>query len=117
MKFTRHTFLTLIFSATLIFPALTVAGENFWDQARQATHEGLEATRKGIEEAAKWGREKSVEAWDATKEGAAEASAWSKEKVDEVLDAARKGSAEILETLKGKDEKAAGESQRDSRIF
>ena len=117
MKPTRHALSTLILSALLISPGLTQAEESLWDKAKQATSKGWEVTQKGAEEAAEWGKERSVEAWDATKEGAAEASEWSKEKAAEAWDAARKGTAGALDALKGESQKSAEEVQRDRRVF
>ncbi len=114
MKLTRYTLLTLMFSALLIFPGLTLAEESIWDKAEETTRKSWEATSKGAEEAVEWGREKSVDAWDSTRQGAADISKWSREKADEVWDAAREGTAETLEALKGRDEKPAEEAQRDS---
>ncbi len=117
MKHIPHIVPTLILSALFIFPAFAQAEESLWDKARQTASKGLEATRKGAEEAAAWSREKSAAAWDATREGAARASEWSREKADELLQATREGAADALEALKGKEENAAREAPRDGRIF
>ncbi len=117
MKLTRHILPTLMLSALLIFPGLTLAEESLWDKAEETTSKGWEATQKGAEEAVEWGREKSVDAWDATKQGAADVSEWTREKAGKAWDAAREGTDDAIDALKGKDEEPAEEGHRDSRIF
>jgi len=117
MKLTRHTLPTLILSALLVSPALTLAEESLWGKAKETTSKSWEATKKGAEEAAEWSKEKSADAWDATKEGASNATEWTREKADQAWKATREGTADVLEALKGGNEKSAEEGQRDSRSF